>query len=121
MLPPTSAAVDLRCCFPACRLEGAKRSSDDIGPYSVLLVVCQPADRDIVPVVIDPVELESFADAFFPTQMEELRIPGVSFVLVQNGEIVLAKGYGYANLEAGVTISPEHGSTAFGERRQRGL
>jgi CubicO group peptidase (beta-lactamase class C family) len=31
----------------------------------------------------------------------------VSFVLVQNGEIVLAKGYGYVDLRMGSTISTE--------------
>jgi CubicO group peptidase (beta-lactamase class C family) len=72
---------------------------------SVLLSACRAADHDIEPVVIDPVELESFTDEFFSNQMETLRIPGVSFVVVQNGEIVLAKGYGYEDLETGSTIS----------------
>jgi hypothetical protein len=51
--------------------------------------------------------LESFTDEFFSTQMETLRIPGGRFALVQNGEIVLAKGYGYADLETGSPISAE--------------
>jgi CubicO group peptidase (beta-lactamase class C family) len=74
---------------------------------AVLLAACQPADRDFEPVVIDPVELESFSDEFFATQMEKLQIPGVAFVLAQNGEIVLAKGYGYADLETGRAVSAE--------------
>jgi CubicO group peptidase (beta-lactamase class C family) len=56
---------------------------------------------------MDPVELASFTDEFFSTQMETLHIPGVSFVLVQSGEIVLAKGFGYADLETGSPISAE--------------
>ena len=71
----------------------------------LLLIACQPAHHEIKPVLIDPGELESFADGFFPAQMEKLHIPGVSFVLVQNGQVILAKGYGYADLETGSPIS----------------
>jgi CubicO group peptidase (beta-lactamase class C family) len=75
--------------------------------FSTLLVACQAADHQSEPVVVDPVELESFADAFFSAQMEKLHIPGVSLIVVQNGEILLAKGYGYGNLEAESTVSAE--------------
>lgn len=79
---------------------------------SLLLLACGGPDDEIppavtAPVVIDPAALESFADEFFPAQMEELDIPGVSFVAVQNGEILLAKGYGYADLETGEAISAD--------------
>ena len=73
----------------------------------VLLATCRGAEREVEPVVMDPAELEAFADGFFPAQMEELHIPGVSFVLVQNGEIILVKGYGAADLETGKPISAE--------------
>lgn len=72
-----------------------------------LVAACGPADRQIQPVTIDPDELEAFADKFFPLQMERLEIPGLSFVLVQHGEVVLAKGYGYASLEDALPISAE--------------
>lgn len=55
---------------------------------------------------VDPGELERFADGFFPEQMEELRIPGLVVVVVQDGEVVFAKGYGYTNLEAGTPFDP---------------
>lgn len=81
---------------------------------SSLLVACRPADNETEPVVIysepvviDPLELEAFADAFFPAQMEELHIPGVTFIFIQDGEILLAKGYGYADLEKGIPVSPD--------------
>ncbi len=70
-----------------------------------LLAACRPADHEIEPMLIDPAELESFIDEFFPSQMERLQIPGLSFVLVQNGEVVMAKGYGYADLERGNPMS----------------
>jgi CubicO group peptidase (beta-lactamase class C family) len=74
---------------------------------AILLAACHAADHEVEPVEMDPVELESFTDEFFSTQMQTLRIPGLSFVLVQNGEIVLARGYGYADLETDNTISAE--------------
>ena len=50
-------------------------------------------------VAIDPGELEAFADSFFPEQMNELHTPGLALVVVQDGVVLLAKGYGSANLE----------------------
>jgi CubicO group peptidase (beta-lactamase class C family) len=58
-------------------------------------------------VAIDAAELESFTDKLFSRQMKELHIPGVSFVLVQDDEIVLTKGYGYADLETETPLSAE--------------
>ena len=73
----------------------------------LLLAACAPAEQENGPVTIDREELEAFADRFFPKQMRKLKIPGVSFVLVQDGEIVLSKGYGVADLETGTPISPD--------------
>lgn len=75
--------------------------------FGLLLAACGPAEQEAGPVTIDRDELEAFADRFFPAQMKKLKIPGVSFVLVQDSEIVLAKGYGDASLEAGTPISPD--------------
>lgn len=73
--------------------------------FSLLLTACGRVDRQTDLVIIGRDELESFADRFFAVQMEELSIPGLSFVLVQNGDIVLAKGYGFASLEEAVPMS----------------
>lgn len=55
----------------------------------------------------DPEELEVFLDEFFSRQMEISHIPGAVFVLVKAGEIFLAKGYGYANIEEGRPVVPD--------------
>ena len=52
----------------------------------------------------NPQELETWLDEFMTKQMEELHIPGATFSLVQNGELFLAKGYGYANLEQQIPV-----------------
>ena len=56
---------------------------------------------------IDPAELELFCDQFFPAQMEKLHIPGVSLIVVQDGKVVVAKGYGYADLATDSPMSAE--------------
>jgi len=59
--------------------------------------------------------LEPFADAFFGDsdagRMNELRIPGLVLVAVQDGEVLLAKGYGQASIEEDLPVDPQN--TAF--------
>ena len=72
-----------------------------------LLPACGSAGHPVEAVAIDPAELASFCDQFFPAQMEKLHIPGVSFTVVQDGQVILAKGYGSADLATGSPISAE--------------
>jgi CubicO group peptidase (beta-lactamase class C family) len=48
---------------------------------------------------IERKELESFLDKLFAEQMPKYKVPGAVFVLVKDGKILFAKGYGYADLE----------------------
>lgn len=52
-------------------------------------------------------DLETFVDQYFSEQMSRLNIPGAVFVLVRGEELVLAKGYGWANLAKQITVTPE--------------
>jgi len=52
-------------------------------------------------------ELENFLDAYFAEQMPALHVPGVTFVLVRDGDILFAKGYGYADLENQSPYDPD--------------
>jgi CubicO group peptidase (beta-lactamase class C family) len=45
--------------------------------------------------------LEPWVDAAMASGMEEEHIPGAAFVLVRDGAVVLAKGYGKADVESG--------------------
>jgi CubicO group peptidase (beta-lactamase class C family) len=71
---------------------------------ALLTFACQPVKKPYAPVVIDPVELQTFTDAFFVEQMEALHIPGLTFIFVQGGDVIYTKGYGYANLETEIPI-----------------
>ncbi len=48
---------------------------------------------------IDRKELESFLDKFFDEQMPKYKVPGAVFVVVKDGKVFFAKGYGYTDIE----------------------
>ncbi len=52
-------------------------------------------------------EISLFADTFFQSALEDYHIPGAVFIAVENGEIVFARGYGYADLENSIPVDPE--------------
>lgn len=55
----------------------------------------------------DPAELEAFLDELLGRQMEEYHIAGAAVSVVKDGELFFAKGYGYADLENGISVDPE--------------
>ncbi|HEX8151528.1 MAG TPA: serine hydrolase domain-containing protein, partial [Thermoanaerobaculia bacterium] len=55
---------------------------------------------------IDARALESLLDDVMPREMKQRQIPGAAFILVQDGRVVLAKGYGLANVEEQVAVDP---------------
>ncbi len=81
---------------------------------SFLLSACQPVRTRTEPAVIDRNELQNFADAFFTEQLQALHIPGVVVVFVQKGEVIFAKGYGYANLEQATPLDPDSSIVRIG-------
>jgi CubicO group peptidase (beta-lactamase class C family) len=46
-------------------------------------------------------------DSFVTAEMQKEKIPGLALLIVKDGQIVKAKGYGYANLEHQVPVKPE--------------
>lgn len=60
---------------------------------------------------IDPAELAALLDSVLPAAMAERHIPGAVFVLVQDGRVVLSKGFGFADVERRRPVSPD--STIF--------
>lgn len=44
-------------------------------------------------------QLAALVDQLLPRQLAEAHIPGASVALVQGGRLLLAQGYGYADLE----------------------
>jgi CubicO group peptidase (beta-lactamase class C family) len=50
--------------------------------------------------------ITSAIDDYVQAEMNRQHIPGVSLAVVKNGEVVLAKGYGFSNLEHQVPVKP---------------
>ncbi len=55
----------------------------------------------------DPRELENFVDRFFEAQMNRLHIPGLVLTVVKDGEAILTKGFGWADMESGTPVAAE--------------
>lgn len=51
--------------------------------------------------------LEPFLDGVIETVMEERLIPGSVMVVVENGQVVLSKGYGFSNVDTREPIRPD--------------
>jgi len=52
-------------------------------------------------------DLEELFDSVIPTQLAELDIMGAAVMVVKDGELLLAKGYGYTDLERDVPVVAE--------------
>jgi len=52
-------------------------------------------------------EIGLFSNNFFEKTMGDHNIPGAVFVVVENGQVIFARGYGYANLENRIPVDPE--------------
>jgi CubicO group peptidase (beta-lactamase class C family) len=81
---------------------------------TLLLSACQADRNAVAPVVIDPIELQAFADTFFAEHIETLHIPGVTFIFVQGGKVIYTSGYGYANLEKTTSINVDSSVVRIG-------
>jgi CubicO group peptidase (beta-lactamase class C family) len=75
----------------------------------LLLPACAQSPSELG--LVDAGGLESFADGFFARHMRKLHIPGLVFVVVQDGDVLLAKGYGKASIEEDRPVEPV--STVF--------
>jgi len=45
-------------------------------------------------------------DAYIKSEMQKQQLPGVAVEVMRNGEVILAKGYGLANVELQVPVTP---------------
>src|SRR5690606_17966102 len=57
--------------------------------------------------VIDRADLEAFVDGFVQGRMQSEHVVGVTVAIVHGGETIFARGYGYADREAGIPVRAE--------------
>ncbi|KAK9761703.1 hypothetical protein K7432_013186, partial [Basidiobolus ranarum] len=58
----------------------------------------------------DAKEVEAFADTIFARTMKKFNVVGSNFVVVRDGNVILSKGYGYADRERQIPVDK---NTAF--------
>lgn len=46
-------------------------------------------------------------DEFIKAEMQRQRIPGISLAVIRDGRMIVAKGYGLANVEHRIPVKPE--------------
>lgn len=56
----------------------------------------------------NPDEIKMFFDDYFSKKMKDKNVPGVGFIIVKDGKIILSRGYGYANLKEKIWVDPEN-------------
>ncbi len=74
---------------------------------ALLLVGSPAAGADARRGPTDPVELGAFLDGLMAAQLEDLDIAGATVAVVRDGRVLLARGYGFADLEARKPVDPE--------------
>lgn len=67
--------------------------------------VAAPAVAGVTP--LPPAELEAFVDGLVRDAMAADHIPGVTISVVQNGQVVLKKGYGFSRLGPARPVDPD--------------
>ncbi|MFA7264637.1 MAG: serine hydrolase domain-containing protein [Caulobacter sp.] len=67
--------------------------------------VAAPAIPGVTP--LPPAELEAYVDGLVRDAMAADHIPGVTISVVQNGQVVLKKGYGFAGLGPARAVDPD--------------
>ena len=69
----------------------------------------KPVDQPARPTILrfDLPELQKLVEQTVAEAMEREHLPGVAFVMVKDGQVVIARGYGYANLEKQTPVTPD--------------
>src|SRR5580765_3384658 len=65
----------------------------------------EPAAASVPAGAIDAARIAR-AEQFVSSEMERQKIPGLAIAIIDHGRVALARGYGYANLEHEVAVTP---------------
>jgi CubicO group peptidase (beta-lactamase class C family) len=75
--------------------------------FLALFLLCFSITHSVAAQTANPTAPDEKVDELVKQQMQARKIPAVSIVVLKNGEVVKAKGYGFANLEHQVAAKPE--------------
>ena len=101
--------VAAMCALPAAALaqahtEATPKAGGPKGGAPTFTVTTTPTLAS--PSLDDTVSLGAFIDGIMKAHTEDLRIPGAVVVIVKNGKVLYAKGYGMQDIAAGKPIDP---------------
>jgi CubicO group peptidase (beta-lactamase class C family) len=77
------------------------------GAPAVAAVPRPPGSRFAPGQPLPPAELEAFADGWITDAMSRTHVPGAAVSVVQNGQVVLKKGYGFADQARRKAVDPD--------------
>jgi CubicO group peptidase (beta-lactamase class C family) len=72
--------------------------------FCAVMALCAAAPAFAAP---DPATFKAQLDAFVEREMREEKVPGVAIAVLRKGEIVVAKGYGSADVENDVPVTTQ--------------
>lgn len=67
----------------------------------------EPEPEFIIPSLRDSLELVAFMDGLISATMDDHRAAGAMVSIIQDGELLFQRGYGYANIADSVKVDPE--------------
>lgn len=65
------------------------------------------SEQPVAGLVLDRASLEAFIDGIMAAELKSGKIAGVTFSFVKDGEILLAKGYGFSNVKQRSPVQPD--------------
>ena len=108
LLAPVSAQEPVPPAAPpaAAATTGTEPVAADAEPATPAMSVAAQAPAPGTP-VLTRADLEAWLDGFLPYALERGDIPGAVVVFVKDGQVLLQKGYGYADVAAKKPVDPE--------------
>ena len=88
------------------RMEAQGPKPAEVAPFSRPSSIASTRPHEMT-----PSDVEAFLDGIVPQQLQREDIAGAVIVIVKNGTVLFAKGYGYADVKSRVPVSPT--STLF--------
>jgi len=95
--PPKAAAAR-----PAATTAAAKRPPEPVAPPRQASGARLASNQ-----AIDPVQLEAFVDGWVADALAREHVAGATVSIVQNDQVVLKKGYGFASLSPRTRVNPD--------------
>jgi CubicO group peptidase (beta-lactamase class C family) len=107
--PPPARAVLPDAPMPYAQTRPARRVVRPSAPQAAPAPAAAVPASTVIPVgaPLPPVALEAFIDGMVADAMAREHIAGVSVAVVQNGQVLLKKGYGFADLDPLRKVDPD--------------